>query len=389
MTRLGRSLATTQIVFSMMLLVFAGLFAQSLANLGRADLGMNIDSVVTFSIAPRRNGYDDTRAMQLFDRVERELAAQPGVTNVASAMVPLISFTTWGGVVKIDGVDPGPTPQRANTNYVSTEFFRTLSIPLRTGRTFTGADKIDSPRVAVVNEAFVREFRLEDGAIGKRVSMDNRPGDVEIVGVVGDAKYSEVKGEVPAQLITPLQQNPDLRSLSFYVRAATPPGDLMAAVRRVVAAEDPNLPVSGLTTMDRVVDDNLFVDRLIALLAGAFAALATLLAATGLYGVLAYAVAQRTRELGLRLALGATVGGLRTMVLRQVATMALIGMPIGLALGVGLGQGAQSLLFGLSGHDPVVLGGAVAVLGAVVLAAGYLPARRASAIAPMDALRYE
>jgi ABC-type antimicrobial peptide transport system permease subunit len=163
----------------------------------------------------------------------------------------------------------------------------------------------------------------------------------------------------------------------------------MAAVRRVVAAADPNLPVSGLATMDQVVDDNLFTERLIAILAGAFAALATLLAATGLYGVLAYAVAQRTRELGLRLALGATAGGLRGLVLRQVVTMALIGMPIGLALGVALGQGAQSLLFGLSGYDPVVLGGAFAVLACVVLAAAYLPARRASTLAPMEALRHE
>jgi ABC-type antimicrobial peptide transport system permease subunit len=163
----------------------------------------------------------------------------------------------------------------------------------------------------------------------------------------------------------------------------------MRMIRRVVASLDPNLPVSDLMTMDKVIESNLFTDRLVAMLAGAFAALATLLAATGLYGVLAYGVAQRTREFGLRLALGATPGGIRTMVLWQVAKIALIGMPIGLALGVALGQLAKALLYGMSGYDPVVLGGAVGVLVGVVLAAGYLPARRASSVDPMEALRYE
>ena len=163
----------------------------------------------------------------------------------------------------------------------------------------------------------------------------------------------------------------------------------MGTARRVVAAADPNLPVSDLMTMNHVVDDNLFTERLIAILSGGLAALATLLAATGLYGVLAYSVAQRTRELGLRLALGATAGELRRMVMKQVATIALLGMPIGLALGVALGQAVRPLLFGLTSYDPVVLVGAIVLLAGVVLAAGYLPARRASSVAPMEALRYE
>jgi predicted permease len=390
-TRFGRSLATVQITCSMMLLVFAGLFAQSLANATRADLGMNVDSLVTFNVSPRRNGYDDSRAMQLFDRLERDLAAQPGVVSVASSMVPLIAFSQWGDDVKIDGQDaPSPAADvRANMNWVGNDFFRTLAIPLRAGRVFTDADRNGAQSVAIVNESFVGKFALEDGAIGKRFTLKLIPGSFEIVGVIADTKYDSVKGDIRPQFVFPRRQSTSLGSLSFYVRAATPPDEAMRMIRRVVASLDPNLPVSDLMTMDKVIESNLFTDRLVAMLAGAFAALATLLAATGLYGVLAYGVAQRTREFGLRLALGATPGGIRTMVLWQVAKIALIGMPIGLALGVALGQLAKALLYGMSGYDPVVLGGAVGVLVGVVLAAGYLPARRASSVDPMEALRYE
>jgi predicted permease len=388
--RFGGKLATVQITCSMVLLVVAGLFAQSLANLSRADLGMNVDSLVTFSVSPRRNGYDDQRAMQLFDKLEGELAAQPGVTSVATSSVPLISFSFWGDDVRIEDRDPGPAADvHANMDWVSNGFFRTLGIPLLAGRTFTDADAVGAPSVAIVNESFARKFRLEDGAIGTRFTLALVSGTFEIVGVVADAKYASVRADAPPQFIFPRRQNEKLGGLSVYVRAAISPEDVMRTIRRVVAAADPDLPVSDFMTMDKVVESNLFTERLVAILAGAFAALATLLAATGLYGVLAYGVALRTRELGLRLALGATAGGLRMMVMTQVAKIALIGMPIGLALGVALGQAAKSLLFGLSGYDPFVLGGAVAVLASVVLAAGYLPARRASTVAPMDALRQE
>jgi predicted permease len=388
--RFGRWLATIQIVFAMMLLAVAGLFAQSLANLARADLGMNVDSLVTFSVSPRRNGYSDAQAMQLFDALERELAVQPGVTHVASSMVRLIARTYQGSSVKIEGNDLGPNADsHAARNLVSPGFFRTLSIPVLAGRAFTDADSESAARVAVVNESFVRKFHLEDGAIGKRVSIDDKPSDIEIVGVIADAKYSSVRDDAPPQIIFPRRQDQNLGALSFYVRAATSADDLMRTARRVVASADPNLPVTGLTTMDKVVEANLFLDRLIALLAGGFAALATLLAATGLYGVLAYGVGQRTREIGLRLALGATTAQLRGMVLKQLAIMAGIGIPIGLALAVLLGRGAEALLFDLKGYDPLVLAGAVIVLAIVVLLAAYVPARRAAGIAPMEALRSE
>jgi predicted permease len=305
-------------------------------------------------------------------------------------MVPLIMRSYQGSSVKIEGDDPGPNADSHSArNLVSPGFFRTLGIPVLAGRAFTDADSERAARVAVVNESFTRKFRLEAGAIGKRVSLDDRPNDIEIVGIVGDAKYGTVRGDVPPQIILPRRQDQNLTALSYYVRATTWADDLMRTVKRVVAAADPNLPVTGLTTMDEVVNANLFLDRLIAMLAGGFAALATLLAATGLYGVLTYGVGQRTREIGLRLALGATTTRLRGMVLKQLAIMAGIGMPIGLALAVLVGRGAETLLFGLKGYDPLVLAGALIVLVVVVLLAAYLPARRAASIEPMEALRSE
>jgi predicted permease len=388
-TRVGGALATSQIVLSMMLLVLAGLFAQSLANLARANLGMNVDSVVTFTVSPRRNGYGNPQAMQFFAALERELASRPGVTSVASSMALVLGPSSWGGAVQIEGRELDGAASAVNLNDVSPSFFRTLSIPLLDGRDFTAADDLGAPPVGIVNEAFVRKFHLENDVIGKRVSLVGLKPDIEIVGVVADAKYSSVRADAPPQLILPRLQNDNIAALSYYVRAAIPADVLMRTIRGVVAAADPNLPVTALSTMDDVVKINTGLDRIVAVLAGGFAALATLLAAIGLYGVLAYNVAQRTRELGLRLALGATAGGLRRMVLRQVAKIALIGVPIGLGIGVLLGQGARTLLYGLSNYDPVVLSGAVAVLAGVVLVAGYLPARRASAVEPMQALRHD
>ncbi|PYS40082.1 MAG: hypothetical protein DMG14_11800, partial [Acidobacteria bacterium] len=267
------------------------------------------------------------------------------------------------------------------------------SIPLLAGRNFTDADTLSAAKVAIVNQSFVRKFNLGGNAVGRHFSgypYDNiRKVELEIVGVVADATYSQVKGDIPPQYFQPRRQSENPDSLFFYVGTGIDPAAVMRAIPGVVSRIDRNLPVNGLITMRRQVHDNVSLDRLIAMLSGAFAGLATLLAGIGLYGVLAYNVAQRTREFGLRLALGAEPARLRAMVLRQVGLMALIGGVIGVAAAVALGRTAEALLFGLSGHDPWVLAAAVAVLSAVMLVAGYLPARRASNIAPMEALHYE
>ena len=270
-------------------------------------------------------------------------------------------------------------------------YFGTLGIPLMSGREFTPSDVDDAPKVPVVNEEFARKFDLGRDAVGKWMGTGGRDAElnIQIVGVAQNAKYSEVKGEIPPLFFRPYRQNDALGALNFYVRGSVEPEQLLAAVPGVMGRLDPNLPVESLRTMEAQVRDNVFVDRIVTILSVAFAGLATLLAAVGLYGVLAYTVAQRTKEFGLRMALGADAGRIRSLVMRQVGRMTLIGGAVGLILAIGLGRVARSLSFELQTTDPVVLIAAVSALTLVALGAGALPAWRASRIEPMLALRYE
>jgi len=384
-------LTTTQIGLSMALLVLSGWFAQSLVNASRVDLGIRPDSLVAFAVAPERSGYTPARARALFDQLERELAAVPGVTAVASSVVPLLQGSNWNNNVAIEGVETGPGIDAiVSLNYVSPRFFGTVGMPVLAGRDFTESDAVDRPKVAIVNERFLEKFGLDRDVVGRRMSIGQGvPLDVEIVGVVHDAKYSQVKDPTPPQVFGPRLQSFAPGALNLYVRAVAEPLALRHAIEQVLARLDPNLPLMDLRTMREVVNENLFVDRFMSTLALVLAALATLLASLGLYGVLSYGIAQRTRELGLRLALGAAPAQLRSMVLRQVAWMTAIGGALGLAAAMVLGRAARSLLFELSPSDPTVLSLAVTAVGAVAVAAGYLPARRASRVDPVVALRSE
>ena len=246
--------------------------------------------------------------------------------------------------------------------------------------------------MAIVNEAFAKKFNLGRDAVGKFISDsggNNAKLDIQIVGMAQDAKYSEVKQEAPPVFVRPYRQDERIGFIGFYVRTALAPEQLMPSIRAVIARLDPNLPVENLKTMDQQVRENVFLDRMISTLSAAFAVLATVLAAIGLYGVLAYTVAQRTREIGVRMALGADGGQVRSMVLRQVAVMTAIGGVIGLAGAIALGRAAESLLFQMKGHDPLVMGSAAVLLIAVAFAAGFLPAQKAARIDPMIALRYQ
>ena len=390
--RFRTSLVTAQIGLSMALLVSAGLFIRSLVNVSRVDLGVRIDNVVTFAISPELSGYSPARAQALFERVEAELAAVPGVTGVASSMVPLLAGSNWGTDVQVEGFKSDPdTDNNARFNAVGPGYFRTLGVPLLAGREFGVADAGPrTPRVAIVNEAFVKKFGLGRDAVGKRISDDrDEPLNIQIVGVVQNAKYSEVKQDIPPLFFMPHRQDSTVGAMNFYARTALAPEELVRTIPAVVRRLDPNLPVEDLKTMPQQVRENVFLDRMISTLSAAFAALATLLAAVGLYGVLAYTVAQRTREIGVRMALGADAGRVRGLVLRQVAWMTVVGGALGVAAALAVGRAARSLLFGLEAHDPLVVASAAALLTAVALAAGYLPARRASRVEPMQALRYE
>jgi predicted permease len=391
--RFRTSLATTQIALSMALLVSAGLFTKSLFNISRVDLGLKVDNVITFAVSPALNGYKPDRSRQLFEQLEDELAAMPGVTAVTNSLVPLLAGDNWGNDVAVEGFNAGPdTDTNSRYNEVGPGYFRTLGIPLMAGREFTRQDAATAPKVAIVNEAFAKKFNLGRNAVGKRIGNRGRtsaPLDTEIVGLVQNAKYSEVKQDVPVLFFRPYRQDDSIGNINYFVRAAGDPETLLATIPRVVKKIDPNLPVEEMRTMPQQIRENVFLDRFISVLSTAFAALATLLAAIGLYGVLAYAVSQRTREIGLRMALGAAPARVRGMVLRQVGVMTIVGGAIGLTAAVWVGSLAQSLLFELRGYDPGVLVGSAVALGVVALAAGFIPAQRASKVDPMTALRYE
>ena len=394
--RFRTSLATAQIALSLALLIAAGLFTRSLMNVSRVELGVKAESLLTFSVSPSLNGYKAEKSLAFFDQLEDNLRALPGVTGVTSALVPLLGGNNWGNSVSVEGFTQTPdTNNNASYNEVSPGFFRTVGMPLIAGREFLPSDAKESAKVAIVNEAFAKKFNLGRDVVGKHIGAGDNPMtqklDIEIVGFVQDAKYSEVKREIPPQYFRPTRQGstPQVGSLAFYVRTSGDPHQFLTAIPRVVAELDPNLPIEGLRTMDEQIRQNVFLDRMISVLSAAFAVLATLLAAVGLYGVLAYTVTQRTREIGLRMALGADASRVRAMILRQVGVMTMVGGAIGLVSAAWLGRLSQSLLYQMKGYDPLVLAGATVALVLVALAAGFIPANRASKVDPMLALRYE
>jgi predicted permease len=385
------TLATVQILLSMMLLAISGLFTKSLINVSRVDLGIKTENVVTFGIAPQLNAYKPEQSRALFERLEDELAALPGVTGVTAGMVPLLAGSNWGSNVSVQGFKAEPDADtHSYFNEIGPDYFKTLGIPVLAGREFTRSDSLGAPKVVIVNEQFAKKFNLGRDAVGKRMEQGNSGKlPLEIVGLVQNTKYSEVKDEIPPLFFLPYRQDDGLGFLTFYVRTARDPEQVIGTLPAAMARIDPNLPLENLRTLPEQVRENVYLDRFVTTLSAGFAGLATLLAAVGLYGVLAYTVAQRTREFGLRMALGAEPSHVRGMVLRQVMWMTIIGGTIGLGIAILVGWGAGALLYEIKGYDPVVLTGSVAVLVLVAFVAGIIPAHRAARVDPMRALRYE
>jgi putative ABC transport system permease protein len=390
---LGRfrfALATSQIALSMLLLVLAALFTQSLANIARVDLGMRTESLLTFGVAPNLNGYGAERSGMLFDQLEQQLKEQPGVVSVASSSLELLSGNAFGFNVTVEGYEPpagGATP--TNVNYIGGDFLQTFGIPLLAGRDIADSDTMDRPLVAIVNQSFAAKYKLGDDAVGKRIRVNG--SDIEIVGLFRDTAYNQVKDPFSAQFALARRQSgaATAQGMTFYVRTAQAPEALLAAIPRIVAQVDPNLPATNVQTLSTQIRENVQTDWLLTSLASVLAGVATLLAAIGLYGVLSYTVALRTREIGVRLALGAEPTRVRAMVLTQVAWMAGIGLPAGIVAALLLGRLAAALLYGLAPTDPAAFVAACVLLSVVVLGASYLPARRASRVDPVVALRSE
>jgi predicted permease len=389
--RFRSALAIGQVALSMASLALAGLFLRSLANLDAVDLGLDTEPVAMFMIAPERSGYSPERAALLFDQLETDLAALPGVEAVSSSMVPILSNNEWGTNISLKDVPrDSETAQSLAYNRVGPGFFRTFAMPLLAGRSFEEADAAGRPKVAIVNRAFAQLLGLGPNPVGQRMAMGSQDElDIEIVSLVEDSSYSSIRAAAPPQFFLPRRQDSVLGEAVFYVRSAADPVALLPQLKAAVARLDPNLPVQDLQTMPQQIAQTLGTERFVGTLSLGFAVLATALAALGLYGVLSYTLAQRLREFGLRLALGAAPPRLRAMVLRQVAVMTAFGAVLGLGLAVGLGRAAQALLFGLQGHDPLAMSIALALLVAVAFAAGWWPARRAMRVDPAVALRSE
>ena len=387
--RFRAGMATMQVSLATALLAVAGLFVLNLLNITRADLGLQREGLATFRLSPYLNGYDRERTRTLFREVEARVAAAPGVIAVTASTVPILASSNWNNVVSVEGFEGSPDSDvTASFARIDVGYFRALGIPLLAGRDFTPGDSESAPLVAVVNEAFARKFNLGSRALGTRIGLGSGPAvvrNIEIVGLVRDAKYSRVRDAAPPQFFMPYRQG-ETGALTFYVRSAADPRAVLAQIPRLMQQIDPDLPVTHLRTLDDQIWENTTADRVLFTLSSWFAGLATLLAAIGLYAVLAYGVAQRVREIGIRIALGAQRAHIGWLILSQVSRIGISGTLIGVALALALRQLARSVLVGVdSGHGPVI--GAVAVVLLTVAAAAAGPARRATRINPAATLK--
>lgn len=386
-------LMISQVALTAVLLVVAGFFAQSLLNLKRLDLGLRMEHVVQFSISPELNRYTPPQTIAFTDRVREAIAGLPGVLSVSATEMPVLANDNSSRNITAEGYTASENENMdVNQNSVSPVFFATLGIPLVSGREFDERDGTTSPKVAIINETMARRFYSGRNPLGLHFAWGSGNGvhpDIEIVGVVKDSKQVTVREEKTPFAYTPYSQSPNFGNVIFYVRTGQDPMALGIALRGVVQKFDANLPVHGMKTLVEQVDEIEFNDRLLTFFSLCLGLLAALLAAVGLYGVMAYMVARRTREIGIRMALGATQGNAQWLILREVVRMSLAGLAIGLPVAYAVGRLVESQLFGVKAGAPLVFFAATALLAVVAMVAGWLPSRKAAGVDPMVALRYE
>jgi len=388
--RMRKALVAVQVAFTVLLLAGGGLFARTLWNLRRVDVGIPVDQLITFSIEPQLNGYSSERTVAFVDQLRERIRTVPGVTAVAAAEMPMLVGSNSSSTITVPGVDNLPSDQRgSNVNYVNPGFFSAMGVPLIAGREFTAADGATAPKVAIVSQMMAKRFYPNQDPIGRTFKWGAKDVETLIVGVVRDISQDHVRAAVVPFIYVPYAQDDKVGVMTFYVRTAQDPAMLTAALRHEVQQLDANLPIYQVATMNHVVDEDLFAERIVAALSTCFAFLAALLAALGIYGVLAYLVAQRTREIGIRMVLGAEKGHVRGLVLSELVWMFVLGAVVGLPAAYGLARVSESLLYGVKAADPLVYAGDAVLVAAVALGASFLPMRRALRVAPVIALRHE
>ena len=387
---MSQTLVVTQIAVSLLLLVSAGLFVRTLTKLNSIDVGFNRENLLLFNVNARQAGYREEAMPRFFANLHERFASIPGVRSASASNMAMVSHSVNSGTVQV----PGYTGADTSTSFLSVapKFFETMQIPILLGRAIDDRDVAGGAQVAVVNEVFVKRFMAGQSPVGKRFRQGRAANarEYEIVGVARNARYSSLKNEIPAVAYSPYTHNPrSLGSLTFELRAAGDPMGLVASVREIVRQADSRIPVTDIRTQEAVIDQTIGQERTFATLCTSFALLAVAIACVGLYGTMAYSVARRTNEIGLRMALGAERKKLIWMVLREVFVMAAVGLAIGVPVALATTKFVKSFLFDMKPNDPWAIAGAAVVLVLAAVVAGYGPAWRASRIDPWNALRHE
>lgn len=387
---LRKGLVAAQVALSFLLLFGAGLFVRSLENLQTTDTGIQMDNLITFRLSPALSGYEDQQTANFYAELLERLNSSAGITSAALASVGILAGDEWDSTTGVEGHDAKDgEDMQAFMNALSPGYFTTMGIRFVEGRDFTAADIKQNSNLVIVNRKFAQHFFKDKSAIGRRLGRGTGPEtkyDIEIVGVVEDTLYEGPREGVRRQVFWPKWGRD---SATFYVRTTQASAGAFNLIRGEVKRLDAAMPVYDVKTLQGQLDETLLTDRLIALLSAGFGLLATLLASIGLYGVMAFIVARRRKEIGIRLALGAEPAGVLWIVMREVLLLLTIGLAVGIPSAIALGKYVSSQLYGIQPNDPWIAVATAAVLALVSVAAGLIPANRASRIDPILALRYE